>query len=473
MRAEPDLLDLALNSFPFLLLEISSLSLAFASIFILLLLVFSAFISGSEVAYFSLSPNDLEDLKAENSPNSKRILNLLETPRTLLATILISNNFINIAIVIVSDYVLRNTITGEICADWASDLLAIFPFLPWTDSFIAKAINLIITVGIVTFALVLFGEVAPKVYAKINNVQLAKFMSLFIKPIRNFCYPLSKLLVNITSIIEKKLAHRATNNLASKEEIGEAIDLTVKDGVNANEEVDILKSIVTFGDVSVKQIMQPRVDVIAVDFQSGYEELLKILKDSGYSRIPIYNENFDQITGLLYAKDLLGHLEEPDSFKWQELIRAEVLFVPESKKIDDLLKEFQAKHLHMAIVVDEYGGTSGVVTLEDIMEEIIGEIRDEFDDEIELEFQKIDDYNYIFEGKTLLNDVCRVIGWDTNTFDEVRGDADSLAGLILELLGRLPLKGMELKHKNFTFKVVDVNKKRIKQVKLTLDKSFY
>jgi gliding motility-associated protein GldE len=470
LEAEPDLADLALELIPFLLLEVSSLSLALAAALIMLLLFCSALISSSEVAYFSLSPNDLDQLKGDQSPVSKRILNLLETPRTLLATILISNNFINIAIVIISDFALRNTITGDLCAKWAAEIMAIFPSLPWTVSFIAKAINLVITVGVVTFALVLFGEVAPKVYAKINNVRLAQIMARPLKTLRSLCYPLSEILVSWTSILEKKLAHRTTNNLASKQEIGEAIDLTVKGDVNANEEIDILKSIITFGEVPVKQIMQPRVDVVAVDFQNSYKDLIKVLKESGFSRIPIYNEDFDHITGILYAKDLLGHLDEEDGFEWQALIRTEILYVPETKKIDDLLKEFQAKRLHMAVVVDEYGGTSGIVTLEDIMEEIIGEIRDEFDDEIELDYQKIDDYNYIFEGKTLLNDVCRVIGVDTNTFDEIRGDADSLAGLILELLGRLPRKGMEIIHQNFTFKIVAVNKRRIEQIKLTIAK---
>ena len=470
MEAELDLLDLALDVLPFFLLEISSLNLALASSVVLCLLIFSALISSSEVAFFSLSPNDLDDLKGESdNPVSKRILNLLETPRTLLATILICNNFINIGYIIVSEYVLSNTLTEDICGRWAAGIMNVIP-LPWEESYLAEAISFIITTVLVTFAVVLFGEVAPKVYAKINNVWMARLMSRPLSIFRSFFYPLSNMLVNLTSILEKRLASRTTNNLASKEEIGEAIDLTVKGDMNANEEIDILKSIVNFGDVSVKQIMQPRVDVIAVDFQSTYKELLQVLQKSGYSRIPVYNENFDQITGLLYVKDLLGHLEEENDYEWQELLRTEILYVPESKKIDDLLKEFQAKRLHMAVVVDEYGGTSGIVTLEDIMEEIIGEIRDEFDDEIELDYQKIDDYNYIFEGKTLLNDVCRVIGIDTNTFDDIRGDADSLAGLILELLGRLPRKGMEIKHENFTFNAVEVNKKRIKQIKLTLAK---
>ena len=420
--------------------------------------------------FFSLSPNDLDHLKNESNPNSKRILNLLETPRTLLATILISNNFINIAIIIISEFVLRNTITEEFCRNWANKVADLFPYVGWDINLLSSAISFLITTVLVTFAVVLFGEVAPKVYAKINNVQLARFMSFPLNLLRSFFYPLSKILVNWTHALEKRLAHRTTNSLASKEEIGAAIDLTVKGEVDAHEEVDILKSIVNFGDVPVKQIMQPRVDVIAVDFQSSYKELIQVLKESGYSRIPVYNEDFDHITGILYAKDLLGHLEEAETFEWQELLRTEVLYVPESKKIDDLLKEFQAKRLHMAIVVDEYGGTSGIVTLEDIMEEIIGEIRDEFDDEIELDYQKIDDYNYIFEGKTLLNDVCRVIGVDTNTFDDIRGDADSLAGLILELLGRFPRKGIELKQMGFTFKIIAVNKKRIEQIKITIDR---
>ncbi|MEM6316766.1 MAG: gliding motility-associated protein GldE [Bacteroidota bacterium] len=471
MSTSLDWLDCVTATFPFLLLNtsISSLGLLVACLVIAILLVSSALISSSEVAYFSLSPNDLDHLKGEESPVSKRILNLLETPRTLLATILISNNFINIGYIIVSEYVLRNTLTEDICRRWAEKITQIVPFISWDLAYLSQAISFAITTILVTFAVVLFGEVAPKVYAKINNVFIARLMSFPLQFFRNIFFPLSKLLVNFTTIIEKKLATRTTNNLASKEEIGAAIDLTVKGDIDANEEVDILKSIVNFGDVSVKQIMQPRVDVIAVDFQSNYQELLQILRESGYSRIPVYQENFDQITGLLYAKDLLGYLEETDKFEWQELLRTEVLYVPESKKIDDLLKEFQAKRLHMAVVVDEYGGTSGIVTLEDIMEEIIGEIRDEFDDEIELEYEKINDSTYIFEGKTLLNDVCRVLGLDTNTFDDVRGDADSLAGLILEFLGRLPRKGREIKHEQFAFKVEEVDARRIIRIKITIN----
>lgn len=470
MGTELDTAKFSLDLIPYVLLDISSLSMALSSLLILILLICSALVSSSEIAYFSLSPNDLNHLKNENSPTSKRILQLLETPRSLLATILISNNFINIALIIISEFILRNTITEEFCKGWALNLAELTPFITWDLDLLTKGVSFIITTVLVTFVVVLFGEVAPKVYAKINNIKLSRLMSFPLVLLLNFFYPLSKILVNWTHILEKKLAHRTSNNIASKAEIGEAIDLTVKGDLNAHEEVDILKSIVNFGDVPVKQIMQPRVDVIALDFQIRYTELVKTLKDSGYSRIPIYNEDLDHITGILYVKDLLGHLDEEDNFEWQKLLRPEILYVPESKKIDDLLKEFQAKRLHMAIVVDEYGGTSGIVTLEDIMEEIIGEIRDEFDDEVELDYQKIDDYNYIFEGKTLLNDVCRVIGVDVNTFDETRGDADSIAGLILEFLGRLPRKGMEIKQQGFSFKILSVNKKRIEQVKITLEK---
>ena len=240
--------------------------------------------------------------------------------------------------------------------------------------------------------------------------------------------------------------------------------------MDSEEEIDILKSIIHFGDVAVKQIMKARVDVIAVDTETSYKELIALIKSSKYSRLPVYGEDLDHIKGLLYVKDLLGHLNEQEDFDWQQLLRTEILYVPEAKKIDDLLKKFQEKRMHMAIVVDEYGGTSGIVTLEDILEEIIGEIRDEFDDDIDIDYQKIDDFNYVFEGKTLLNDVCRVVGLDTNAFDDTRGDADSLAGLILEMRGRLPRKGMEIVTDVCTFKIISVSKKRIEQVQLTLPK---
>lgn len=451
-------------------LTASPVSIAFAIGFVLLLLIGSALISSSEVAFFSLSPNDLELLKNEQSPTSKRIIKLLETPRSLLATILIWNNLINIAIVIFSDYILGNLFTGDLCRGWATNLLNVASFLPWSINSLANAINLLITTVAVTFALVLFGEVAPKVYAKINNVWLSRFMAIPLGGLKIVASPISNILVSWSDGLEKRLAKRTASNSASKTDINEAINLTVNDGVNSEEEIDILKSIIHFGDVAVKQIMKSRVDVVAIDTETSYKELMNIINNSKYSRLPVYGEDLDHIKGLLYVKDLLGHLNEQEDFDWQQLLRTEIIYVPEAKKIDDLLKKFQEKRMHMAIVVDEYGGTSGIVTLEDILEEIIGEIRDEFDDDIDIDYQKIDDFNYVFEGKTLLNDVCRVVGLDTNAFDDTRGDADSLAGLILEMRGRLPRKGMEIVTDVCTFKIISVSKKRIEQVQLTLPK---
>lgn len=455
-----------------ILLLIPTLEVVLGLIVIAVLLLCSALISGSEVAFFSLTHNDFEKLQQENSPSSKRILRLIEKPRTLLATILISNNFINIAIVIISDYVLSQTFPEVTFSNWAKNLIESFHLQGYLspESF-ATVIRVTITVVAVTFLLVLFGEVAPKIYAKLNNVKLARIMSAPLVLLMRIFHPLSTILVNWTNVIERKLAKSTqTGSLTSREEIDEAIELTVREGQDSKQEIDLLKSIIKFGDVSVKQIMRSRVDVVAIDFRISYTELLKVVKESGFSRIPVYDNDFDNVTGILYVKDLLGYLQEKKDFEWQELIRTDVLYVPEAKKIDDLLREFQSQRLHMAIVVDEYGGSAGIVTLEDILEEIIGEIKDEFDDELEVIYRKIDDYNYVFEGKTLLNDVCRILDLDTNTFDEVKGESDSVAGLLLEILGKLPKKDREVHYNQFCFKIVSVSKRRIEQVLITLSK---
>ncbi|MCB0617683.1 MAG: gliding motility-associated protein GldE [Saprospiraceae bacterium] len=427
-------------------------------------------VSGSEVAFFSLTHNDFARLREDQSRQADRILRLKEKPRTLLATILISNNFINIAIVLVSEYMLRTALPDQTYANWASALQEALPFISWPAEYWVRVINFSITVVAVTFLLVLFGEVAPKIYARINNVQLAKAMSGPLVFLVGLFQPLSRLLVRGTSVIERKLEKRRPNGPppTSRQDIDEAIELTVRDEHNARQEIDILKSIVKFGDVTVKQIMRSRVDVVAVDFQVGFDELIAVVKESGYSRIPIYKEDFDHITGILYVKDLLGYLHEQSDFEWQSLIRPNLLYVPEAKKINDMLKEFQSQRMHLAIVVDEYGGTSGIVTLEDILEEVIGEIRDEFDDEEEMDYNKIDEFNYLFEGKTLINDVCRIVGVNTSTFDEIRGDADSLAGLVLELAGQIPKKDTEYAYNGFKFKIVTVGKRRIEQIRITL-----
>ncbi len=454
----------------FLPLAIPSTSGVIIAILLVIFLLFcSALISSSEVAFFSLSPDEMKELKEEQSPESDRILELREKPRTLLATILISNNFINIAIAIISSFVIEQVLSLERMEIWAQQLLNQFSFLSFEPATFGKATHFIITVGGVTFLLVLFGEVVPKIYARLNNMWIAKKMSGILTMLQSFFNPVSQIMVRGTNIIERRLSKHAQNT-ASREEIDQAIELTVKEDQHEVSDIDILKGIVKLADVSVTQIMRSRVDVVAVDFRVSFGELLKVIRDKEYSRIPIYDENFDNITGILYVKDLINHLDEPDNFEWQPLIRTNVFYVPEAKKINDLLREFQEQHLHMAIVVDEYGGSTGIVTLEDIMEEVIGEIRDEFDDEIEVEFIKLDDHNYVFEGKTLLNDVCRVIGVDTTTFDEVRGDADSIAGLILEVTGQFPKTEQEIRYNDFVFKVVTVSKRRIEQIRITVPK---
>ncbi|RMG83452.1 MAG: gliding motility-associated protein GldE [Bacteroidetes bacterium] len=443
--------------------------LILATLSVIILLFASALISGSEIAFFSLTHNDFARLKEDKSASAQNILKLKEKPRTLLATILISNNFINVAIAVISDFIVQKSFPDERLRSWAESLVNLLHGDPANVTGWMNNIRFLIVVVGVTFLLVLFGEVAPKIYAKFNNIKLARMMASPLLILMNIFTPLSRLLVKGTGIIEARLEKRGQGmNMTNKEEISEAIELTVRNEVDAHREIDLLKSIVNFGDVAVKQIMRSRVDVVAVEFKSTFRELLEIVRESGYSRIPVYEEDFDHITGILYVKDLLGHLKEPDDYEWQALIRTNVLFVPESKKIGELLRVFQTQKLHMAIVVDEYGGTSGIVTLEDILEEIIGDIRDEFDDDDEVKYGKIDDSNYWFDGKTMLNDVCRILGIETNTFDDVRGDADSVAGLILEILGYMPKPDEEIIYKHFKFKVKAVSKRRIERIQITI-----
>jgi len=412
---------------------------------IVLLLICSALISGSEIAFFSLNENDKKKLEEEEGKIGQRILLLLDQPRKLLATILISNNFVNIAIILVAALLIPDNITNN------------------------KVIDILITVVGVTFLLVLFGEISPKVYANRYNIRLAKFMVTPLNILNALFYLPSTVLVSSSKFLERRFAHRIGQS-HSREDIDEAIDLTVNQEEGSSQDADILKSIVKFGEVPVKQIMRPRVDVVAVDVETPYSELLKIIKDSGYSRIPVHENDFDQVIGILYVKDLIGHLQKEDTFKWQELVREDTLFVPEAKKIDDLLRKFQLEHKHLAIVVDEYGGSAGIVTLEDILEEIIGDIRDEFDDEPDVEYRQIDAYNYEFEGKTLINDFARVVKIDNTIFEEARGDSDSLAGMILELTGKFPSKNQVIEYQSYLFKVTAMSKRRIEKVLVTLPK---
>jgi len=440
----------------------------FSWVFLLLLIISSGLISGSEIAFFSLSPNDVAHLKEEDSKQSQRILRLKDMPRTLLATILIANNFVNIAIVVVSDFLIKRMIGPEMMESigqwlfgngfsWIGDAL-----------FLANVFMFLVTVIGVTFVLVLFGEIAPKLYANLNNLKFAKIMAGPLTVLNSIFGPISRILVSWSN----KLENRVTNSESyqsgtSKEDIDAAIDLTVSsDEESSEEEAGILKGIVKFGDVSTKQIMKSRVDVVALEVNTTFDEVMKVIKESGYSRIPVYDEDFDSILGILYVKDLIGHYGQDKGFQWTELVRDTVLYIPESKKIDDLLKEFQLKRTHIAIVVDEYGGSAGIVTLEDVMEEVIGDIKDEFDEQEEVEYIKLSDNNYIFEGKSLLNDVCRIVGVDTSYFDGAKGESDSLAGLLIEIYGAIPKVDTTIEYRDTIFKVVAVSKRRIEKINL-------
>lgn len=455
---------------PDLLLVASPLEISLGLVGIALLLIASALVSGSEVAFFSLTPQDIDGLHQDSRPSSSRILWLKERPQRLLATILISNNFINIAIVLLSEIVVSNMLPLTVTEVWADNMQAGWLWLErFSDQGLANFISFLITIVGATFMLVLFGEVAPKVYARFNSVALARTMSGPLSFLLEVFRPLSSFLVRWGNRLEKRLSDKPPMGmLTSREEIDEAIDLAVSGEVDGEQDIDILKRIVKFSDVNVRQIMRSRVDVVAIDLRTSYDEVLKIIRESGYSRFPVYAQDSDNVTGILYAKDLLGFLDKEADFTWQDLVRQNVLFVPESKMINDLLREFQLQHLHMAIVVDEYGGTAGIVTLEDVLEEVIGDIQDEFDDEPEVIYQKIDDQNFVFDGKTLLNDVCRIVGISTDTFDPIKGESDSLAGLILEMLGDMPQNGQRLTSGPYHFKIVSVSDRRVERILLTL-----
>lgn len=411
---------------------------------LVVLLLASAFISGSEVAFFSLTPSDLQNLNDDKSNGGDNVTQLIEKPRKLLATILIGNNFVNIAIVLLS------TILSSQLFDFSDNPLMGF---------------LLNVVGI-TFLLLLFGEVLPKVYASRNALKFSMRMAMPISIMEKLFNPLSELLMQTSKIVEKRLKKKTTN--ISVEDLSTALDITENEE-EKHRDKKILKRIINFGNTEVTQIMKPRVDVMALEIEQPFSEVLKLILDNGYSRIPVYRENFDQVAGLLYIKDLIPHLEEGDGFKWQDLIRP-AFFVPESKKLDDLLREFQIKKVHMAIVVDEYGGASGIVTMEDVLEEILGDISDEFDDE-DVIYSKLDDNNYVFEGKILLKDFYRIINIEGEEFEIKKGEAETLAGFVLEISGRIPNKNDKIQFANYTITVESVDKRRIKRIKVTIEKN--
>ncbi len=408
---------------------------------IIVLIIISAVVSGAENAFFSLTAADREELREENSRATSSIEHLLAHPKSLLATILISNTFVNIAIVMLSSIVLE----------------IIFDFN------VNPVIGFFIEVILVTFILVLLGEVMPKIYASQNNKNVARWIAVPMYSLNKLLYPFSYLLVKSTSIIDKRITKKG--HILSVDELTHAIDITAEEDTPKEEKI-ILKSIVNFGNITVTQIMRQRPDISALNVTLKLNEVKDKINEWGYSRMPVYEDNLDNITGVLYIKDLLPQLNRPQEYKWQQLVR-KPYFVPESKKIDDLLKEFQNKRVHLAVVVDEFGGTSGIVTMEDILEEIFGEINDEFDDD-ETFYSRINDNTYAFEAKMLINDMCRFMQIDADTFDDVRSEADTVGGLLLEISGELPEQGQIISYRQFDFHVESVDKRRIKRIKVEI-----
>lgn len=405
------------------------------------LLILSALLAGSEVAFFSLSAEERAACRDSDSGTERKISKLLDKPQLLLATLLISINLVNITFITISTYVTEQVV-GE---EQKEGLVA----------------TLVLLVG-VTFIITFFGELIPKVWAQQNNLRFAKITAPLLEIATIVFQPLSSLLLGISNVIEKRVERKGYTITA--DELNHALEITT--GTDTSEqEKDILKGIVNFGSTSAKSVMRSRRDITAFDIAFDFHELMDKINKSGYSRVPVYKETIDKIEGILYIKDLLPHLEKDEHFKWQDLLH-QTFFIPESKKIDDLLYDFQEKRVHMAVVVNEYGETEGIVTMEDIIEEIVGDIHDESDVE-DLGYVKFNDGSFEFEGKVSLNDVCRALGLDNDYFDKAREDSESLAGLLIELFTRLPHAGEEIEYEKYKFRISSVDTRRIKKVKVT------
>jgi putative hemolysin len=417
----------------------------YTSIILLLLLVFSGLISGSETAFFSLQPADLKKLKSHWGKQGSKVIALREKPKMLLATILISNNFINVGIVVLSSYL--------------TSLLF--------DLTVNPVLTFLVQIVIVTSFLLVFGEILPKIYANKRPISFTLRMARALEVLIMVFKPLSLLLVYSTSFIDKRLSKKKLDFDMS--ELSDAIDMTVDESTPIEEKM-ILKGIATFGDKEASEVMRSRVNVTAIDAEMNFDEVMQIVIESGYSRIPVYHDTFDHVKGILYIKDLLPLIDSPNTFNWNKLIRP-AFFIPENKKINDLLQEFRHKKIHLAIVVDEYGGTSGIITLEDILEEIVGEISDEFDVENEaFHYKKLDESTYLFDAKTLLNDLCKILNIEDDYFDASRGESDSLGGLILEMRGQIPGIGDKINYKQFVFEIIDADERKIKEIKVFINK---
>lgn len=403
------------------------------------LILLSGFASASEIAFFSLSPADLEAMDPDKSPLDMLVQKLRDDSERTLATILITNNLVNVTIIMLCNYILINLLTFS--AEWLQFLC--------------------VTI-LLTFLLLLFGEIIPKVYGSTNPLAFCRKAVKGVMLFRKLFWPIETILLKSGAFAEKVL--QKENRQLSIDDLEQALELTDKSDIK--DEQSMLQGIIRFGDETAKEVMTSRQDIIDLDIRCSYEDVLKCIVDNNYSRIPVYQDNKDNIRGVLYIKDLLPHLSKPANFRWQSLIRPSY-FVPETKKIDDLLREFQENKVHIAIVVDEFGGTSGIVTLEDILEEIVGEINDEYDEE-EHNYTKLDANSYIFEGKTLLNDFTKILNLPDDEFDDVEGDADSLAGLLLEIKGDFPAVHEILKYKRYTFEVLEIDERRISKVKVII-----
>ena len=408
-----------------------------------LLLIASALISSSETAFFSLQPADIDDLESRTDAKSKLVLKLREKPKTLLATILIGNNFVNVTITLLSTYIMA--------------LLFDMKNYPWAA--------FLLEVVIVTSLILIVGEITPKIYAGKRPVNVARFMARPLRFLIGLFKPLSKPLVNSTSFMDKHLEKKKGD--ISMEDLSTAVDIATEESTPL-EEKQMLKGIASFSEKEVSGVMIPRVDIIGVEKGMEFTEMLAIVIKSGFSRIPVYEETLDKVSGILYVKDLLPYLDA-QSYEWQKLIRP-AFFVPENRKINDLFQDFREKKIHIAIVVDEYGGTSGLITMEDVIEEIVGEINDEFDEaNIEEHYTKLDDGSYLFKAQTSIVDFCKVFGVDESYFEPMQGEADTLAGLILEIEGRIPEIGFKFNFEKFHMEITDADTKRIKEVKVLFD----
>lgn len=407
------------------------------SVGIFLLLV-SAFMSMSETAFFSLTPTHLDELKRQDNRRDKIVLQLLQNPQKLLATILIGNNFVNIVITLLIAYFVAKALPNNL----------------------SPLLTFMIETVLITFLLLLFGEITPKIYATIEPLRISRLVCGGLLVMTKILTPFSLFLIKSTSIVENRMERHSHTNL-SMDELSQAVELTE---IATEEEKDILESITKFGNRCASDVMHSRLDIVDIDIKASYKDLLNVIISSGYSRIPVYSGTSDNIKGVVYSKDFLPHLDKPSNFRWQTLIRP-AYFIPESKHLDDLLQEFQQQKVHLAIVVDEYGGTSGLITLEDILEEIVGEISDEYDEE-EKQYTKLDENTYLFEGKILLNDFYKVLDIDETEFADLSQEVETLAGLVLELEGDFPKRGEIIHFGKYEMEIVALDKRRIKTIKL-------